>query len=101
MRIDIPFCPEMRRAVLEGRKTCTSRRRMYGSPGDVFPVEGRWFMLRAVEVHTLAYVKDQLFRQEGFVNPEDFERIWNDLHPRKGYIPSEVVHVHHFAEVVD
>ncbi len=36
MQIDLPFHNDMRIAILNGRKTCTSRTKSYGQSGDVF-----------------------------------------------------------------
>jgi len=83
--------------MLSGRKVCTSRNRRSGSPGDLFEAFGADFELRAIEKLPLRHVRDRLYIQEGCESPEDFQRSWNELHPRKGFIPEKAVYVHWFA----
>ena len=52
-----------------------------------------------IESHTLAYVKTELYRQEGFATPREFEEYWNGLHPRKRYQPNQLVWVHFFRKL--
>jgi len=97
--IDIPFSPEMAQAALEGRKCCTSRNKVYGKPGDRFPIEGVLFMIGDVSPNLLEDVAYQLYREEGFDEPRGFIDIWGRLHPQKGYRPEQTVYTHWFQKV--
>ncbi len=94
--IEIPFREEFREPMLEGRKTCTSRNRRYGEPGDRFVAFDATFELTAVFQAQLEYVACVLWQEEGVSGPEHFKRVWTELHPRKGWAPEQVVWVHKF-----
>lgn len=98
MRVNIPFQECWREAMLEERKVCTSRGRRYGKQGDIFRAFGIDFELLAVAKMPLKDVSDCLFRQEGCCSPEEFERIWAELHPRAGFVPEKLVYVHWFSK---
>ena len=102
MKIDIaiPFLPEWGPAMIEGRKTCTTRTRKYGEPGDHFSAFGCLFQLTQVERMWLDNVL-RLWRQEGVASPEDFVKIWKRLHPRRGFDENWKVWVHHFEKIND
>lgn len=97
--IEIPFMPEFKAALLEGRKTATSRSKRYGKPGAIFLIYGGTFLLQAVEKANLAYVKNFLFREEGLGSPDAFVEVWNRIHRRKRYAPETEVFVHYFSRV--
>ncbi len=42
-------------------------------------------------------MKDRLYLQEGCESPEEFQRAWSGLHPRKGFVPERPVYVHWFV----
>ena len=83
--------------MLAGRKVCTSRSRRSGRPGDIFEAFGAHFELRAIERLPLGHVKERLYLQEGCESPEEFQRAWSELHPRKGFVTELPVYVHWFA----
>jgi hypothetical protein len=90
----------MLESLARGHKFCTSRNKRYGETGDTFSImygdHHYRFRLFHIEKLPLWYVKSNLYKPEGFFNPEGFEEIWNKLHPRKGYDPDHEVWVHWF-----
>lgn len=96
MRIDLPFQPRWRAAVLAGAKTTTVRTRRYGAPGDEFEVEGMPFVLVEVESMPLAQARDRVWADEGMGTAEEFERVWADNHPARGFRANDTVWVHRF-----
>ena len=96
--IDIPFRPDMVQAILDGKKSCTSRTKQFGKPGDTFTVQGKRLQLLRIEQHILAYVARYLYGAEGCRSPQEFEELWADIHPRRGFVEDEAVFVHYFGE---
>lgn len=102
--IVIPFRPDMALACIDGKKVCTSRTKRYGWPGDTFPVtdgngRSKSFVLRKIVQRELGYVARVLFIPEGVSSSLKFIELWKQLHPFKGYDPSQIVFVHFFEEV--
>jgi len=100
--LNIHFMEEMKKAIIEGHKDCTSRRIPYGKVGDVFLVfhEGGRIAkctLTAITKRTLADVTSHFYQREGFPSQADFIRKWCDIHPKRGYIPSDQVWLHEFS----
>jgi len=95
----IPFKAQWRDAMLTGKKICTSRTKRYGNEGDTFEVFGHTFALIGVEKQTLSWVANNLFYAEGCDTPEAFRRVWDEIHPRRGYVGNDTVWVHYFEEV--
>lgn len=98
-KVEIPFLYRFKEPMLTGRKTCTSRTRKMGDPGDVFAAFGTLFQINRVWATGLAVVKTGLWKKEGVGSPEEFENVWNQIHPRKGFDPGQVVYVHNFSQV--
>ena len=94
--VRLPFQERWRPLVLAGAKTTTVRTRRYGAPGDTFTLEGRAFVLTRVEAMPLARARE-LWREEGMASPEEFEAVWRDNHPARGYQAGHTVWVHWFA----
>lgn len=92
----IPFRPELKKAILEGRKTMTARNKKYGNPGDRFTVGSHGFILESVRRITLFRVANDYYKEEGLESPEEFIRTWTEIHPQKGYISDQVVYLHVF-----
>lgn len=95
----LPFLPEFRAAVLEGRKTLTCRSKPYGNACDVVgtpfgPV--RFTMIIQVP---LGLVGRHLFASEGLRSPMEFVEVWNRIHPRAGYDQNRLVWLHEFEVV--
>lgn len=95
--IRLPFQPRWRPAVLAGSKTTTVRTRRLGAPGDEFQVEGQTFRLTHVEAMPLAKARDLVWREEGMASPEEFEAVWVENHPTRGFRGADTVWVHRFA----
>lgn len=95
----IPFRPEFREAILSGMKTMTTRNNSYGRTGDrlttPFGVDIQLLEVRRV---TLGDVADHYYRQEGCDSPQDFIRIWREIHP-SGFYPNKWVWLHIFRVV--
>ncbi len=96
-RIDLPFQPRWRPAVLSGEKTTTVRTRRFGAEGDSFTVEGIAFRLTLVEAMPLAKARDLVWREEGMRSPEEFEAVWAENHPTRGFRGADSVWVHRFV----
>jgi len=96
--VEIPFSKVMVKAVLEGRKVCTSRGEVKGDLGDTFMIGDMEFRIVDIQRHRLISVTSILFRQEGTNSPEEFEELWKSLH-RGHYDGKKAVFVHYFARV--
>jgi len=101
MNIDIPFLERWKSKMLTGHKTATSRSKRYGNIGDTFTCFGVTFQLVDVSKQTLTFVAVHLYDFEGCSSPEQFRRVWEELHPRRGYIGSDKVWVHRFEKVAE
>lgn len=98
-RVDIPFQPYWEEAMLSGRKTCTTRPRRYGNPGDTFAAFGAEFEIVTVTREQLGKVAFLLFDIEGCDSPEHFIDIWNQLHPRRGFQTGDERWAHRFRRL--
>jgi len=94
--IDIPFLPEWEGLMLTGKKTATSRTKRYGLQGDYFEAFGRVFILTDVYRIRLSYVACYHYLEEGCNSDFEFRKIWERLHPRKGFCPDQRVYFHRF-----
>ncbi len=97
-QVTIPFQPYWFHKILTGLKTCTSRTKRYGRSGDRFSQFGANFTILSVEKHRLYYIANNLYKEEGCDSPEEFKGVWLELHPRKGWVPTQVVWVHFFRK---
>jgi hypothetical protein len=95
MKIFIPFKEHFEEAMLSGRKTWTTRSKKHGKSGDIFEIFGAKFQIIDVEQMRLGQILDH-YKQEGCKSPEEFIRIWNTIHPKKGFNPFDVYWVHFF-----
>lgn len=95
MKRTIPFSPDMRQAILDDRKFCTTRTKRYGDIGDTFQVEYAGEVatcaISAVHHFTLADVAKYFYHEEGFKTPQEFKLKWNKLHPIVGFTPYQIV----------
>lgn len=96
--VRIPFLPIFKDTMLSGIKTCTSRTRRYGQPGDKFEAWGEIFEIREIERLLLSTVRDKFYRHEGFTSPDEFVAVWTKLHPIKGFDPESAVYLHSFRK---
>lgn len=95
--LEIPFMERFREAMLDSRKTVTSRTKQYGKRGDQFEAFGAPFVILDVMRMPLWEVRDKWFKWEGVDSPEEFERVWAEIHPKKGFDPKQVVYLHRFV----
>lgn len=80
--IRIPFKEIFRLAMVSGQKICTMRTRIYGQRGDQFEAFGKRFEL-VIVIPVIAFVAGNfLYREEGFEQPGEFHKLWEELHPR-------------------
>lgn len=93
----LPFLPEFRRPVLEGRKTVTTRKRRYGSAGDVLETPwGARVVLVDVREVPLGVVAEVHFDREGCLSPRDFVEVWAKCYPEDVWDPDRRVFLHEF-----
>ncbi len=94
----LPFREAMLEKVRARLKTCTSRTKRYGAPGDRLAIgaPGETVTLEKVEQRLLTWIAAFRYREEGLASPEEFRYIWAEIHPRKGWVPEQVVWVHEF-----
>ena len=98
-RIEIPFHLKFKEAMLSGRKTVTSRTKKCGDIDDWFEVFGAKFQIILVFEATLQQVCILGWYAEGLNSPREFADVWNEMHPVKGYVPSQIMYVHYFKEL--
>lgn len=96
MKVKIPFLDRFKEPMLSGAKTCTSRTKKKGEPGDTFDAFGATFLINYVDRVRLDYVARLCWKQEGATSMENFVEIWKHIHPRKGYDPDQWVYLHGF-----
>jgi hypothetical protein len=96
--VTLPFNEEMRRAIREGKKVCTSRSEKKGEIGDWFTLDGRIFRIVDIQFRMLGWIRDTMYRLEGFDSPEAFETLWRKIH-RGHFTEGKVYTVHYFAAV--
>lgn len=96
---DIPFRNDFRAALETGAKTATTRTGRYGEEGDTFNAFGMTFVLTDVRKVELGYVARYFHQREGTKSPEEFIRIWREIHPRAGFRPKTIVYLHLFRRV--
>ena len=98
MQIKIPFNAWSKARVLDGRKICTSRTKVYGAVGDWFFVGDSRYQLNGVVAFTTHTILHYLFKAEGAQSQDELKDVFNDIF-RKGPVPS-MMYVH-FFEVVN
>ena len=99
--IRLPFKPYFKKPLLDGQKTCTARTIIKGGPGDTFSAFGAQFEIVAVSTWKLGYVAKKLWQNEGCTSREHFIQVWEDIHPKKGFIPDQIVILHTFKKIGD
>jgi len=82
--------------MLTGKKTATSRRKMYGRPLDTFDAFGEEFELTGVDRMMLGDVAKLFYEREGFESPEAFLECWAEIHPRAKFDLTVPVWFHQF-----
>jgi hypothetical protein len=97
-RVKIPFLYRFKEPMLAGVKTCTSRTRKMGEPGDTFDAwEAEW-QINMIWKTPLSIVR-LLWKREGVESPEEFEIVWQQIHQRRGFRMNDLVYVHEFSRV--
>lgn len=99
MKVKIPFKSQFQEAMLNGRKTMTSRTKRYGKEKDTFDVFGATFVITSIYQASLMFVANECYLDEGVDSSYDFVKIWEQIHPRKGFQPSQNVWVHEFKRI--
>ena len=101
--LKIPFLDEFKEKILDGRKTATSRTKIYGKAGQVFTAFDNLFILTHIikmPIETVAY---RFYREEGCDSPRDFMDVWFKIHRRLGYVKmsseGREVYLHLFRKV--
>lgn len=97
--VDIPFLPIWKPLMVSGVKTHTCRSKQYGAPGDRFRKFGATFELTWVAKVPLSLVLDSYWKQEGCTSPEHFVQVWEEIHPGRGFVPSDKRWLHEFRKV--
>lgn len=96
-----------------GKKTATSRRRMLGKVGTLFPVGMDTYEFTAIELLYLEEVAVYHYREEGCESPQQFRAEWTTItnsyrkrYAKKGkpyipyfYDPHELVYFHVYRRV--
>lgn len=96
MKIAIPFSDRFANAMIQERKTATTRYRRYGHAGDYFEAFGCLFCIDEVKLVYLWRVARLSFHLEGFDSEQEFIDCWISLHPDPGYRPNDRVYYHRF-----
>mgnify|MGYP000508473649 CR=1 FL=1 len=105
MKIEIPFNKWSKERLYEERKCATTRNKKYGNVGDWFEVifkdkdEIRKYQLIEVTKTLLRSVASFRWKEEGADSPEEFKKIWKEIHPRKGWMAEQEVWFHLFREL--
>lgn len=97
----LPFKPIFSGLILDGVKTKTARTKKYGEPGDLLNTGFCRVRLVAVDRVRVGDVADHHWRAEGVTSPDDFRRIWESIHPGRGFRPDDLVWLHTFEVVRD
>jgi hypothetical protein len=88
-QIEIPFLERFREDVGTAQKIMTTRTKKYGEVGDFFWVTSGEFRIKYVllSVFTMRlwHVGQQFYQAEGFSSPDEFIKVWNQIHSRKSY----------------
>ena len=97
MEIKIPFNGWSKDKIRLQKKTATTRNQKYGETGDIFWVEKKMFKLDLVIKLPLWFVITELYPSEGAESMMELKKVWEDIHPRKGYVPEQIVWYHHWS----
>lgn len=96
--IKIPFNSWSKERLLNGKKVCTSRTRIYGNEGDIIDAgTPDKYTLKKILKLPLWFVTDFLWLLEGADSSGEFVEVWKGIHPNKGYDGFQMVYVHFFT----
>ncbi len=96
--IRVPFVAPMISAIIEGRKSCTSRTYRLCDVDDFFYIRGKCYVIVSIVKMLLGEVAEKYYKKEGVSSIEDFISLWNHIYPMKEYDPKQMVFVHFFKE---
>ena len=85
VKIEIPMNPWSKERIKREMKYATTRSKQYGKPGDWFEVDGKVLELEFIAKLPLFFITEYLYRTEGAESPEEFQKIWREIHPRKSW----------------
>lgn len=97
--LEVPFLPEFRSRLLDDSKTATSRTKRLGRVGQRFTAFGGVFQFTSIKKIPLRWVRDLYYLDEGFDDPAAFVKVWNRIHPRRGFVETDRVWFHVFERV--
>lgn len=70
-------------------KTMTTRSKKYGNVGDTFAIFGAVFEITEEWRGILSAVASKHWAEEGCDSEDDFIHVWEALHPRRGFNPTD------------
>jgi len=97
-KVTIPFQPYWKEKMLNGEKTCSSRNKRYGNIKDTFEQFDTTFQITNIIKLPLNFIALNLYKREGCDSPEEFKKVWIELHPRKGWVSDQKVFTHFFKK---
>ncbi len=90
----------LKKAMLFGKKTSTTRIGKHGEPGDTFEVLHVKFRITSVRRMTFKRALMTQYKQEGFSSPNEFKKVWEGYRTyRKRWPPNTKVRVYHFTKL--
>jgi hypothetical protein len=92
--IKIKFNSEMERAIIEGRKCCTTRDEIKGNIGDLFRVKDRMYRIIQVDESDLFY-SSAMANAEGFKSDIEYLDCMSEIYP--DLVECSPVFIHYFA----
>ena len=92
--IKIKFNSEMERAIIEGRKCCTTRDEIKGNIGDLFRVKDRMYRIIQVDEIDLLY-SSAMANAEGFKSDIEYLDCMSEIYP--DLVECSPVFIHYFA----
>lgn len=98
MIVKVAFLDRFKDALLDGRKTMTCRTYRLGKEGDTFTAFGATFIIETV-VRTRLGDMPMHYDVEGVSSPEEFRKLWAQLHSRKGFVPDQMVYAHRIRRI--
>ena len=79
----LPFNKWSQERINLGKKFCTSRTKKYTDPRVVNVIKMPLWVVAAY-----------LWKMEGADSPQEFEKVWREIHPKRGWTPNLDVFVH-------
>ena len=101
MEIKIPFNGWSIERLRDGTKFATCRNKKYGDKGDYFRIDDWIGEIKFVVKVPLWFVRAWLYKTEGADSPEEFVRVWEQIHPKKGWVDEQEVWYHCFDITYD